>query len=163
VTVAGSTSTDTPASASVAPKSDASAADTRVAASASPAASQPSLAAADAICARRNAELSAVRTAGESLHMLAVAARRHAKIELQALEELREIKPPPAQAASYRKLVAFDRAALLQVVRIGERAQTGDAAGARAAKAKAGGSNLSLLAVAARMKLRNCAAVPGLG
>jgi hypothetical protein len=118
--------------------------------------------AANAICARRNGELAAIPVSSVSLHAVAVAARRRAKIELRALGELERLTPTGAQSASYRQLMALDRAALLGAVKVGERAQAKDAAGVRAARDKARAGSLRMLFVASRVKLRECSAIPRL-
>jgi len=93
------------------------------------------------------------------LPALAEVAHRRAAIERRALNELEKLTPPADVAAGYRKLIASDRLALREIVKLGARAQAGDAAGVRLAKAKVEGGGLRLLLTANRARLKYCAAV----
>jgi hypothetical protein len=118
------------------------------------------IATANTICLRRSHELASARIVGVGdLPALADAARRRAAIERRALGELEKLTPPTDVAASYRKLIASDRAALREVVKLRVRAQAGDTAGVRLAKAKVEGGGLRLLLTANSARLKYCAAV----
>lgn len=122
---------------------------------------RPAVANANAICARRNHELAAIPGSIENLRALTAAARKRARIEQRALGELEGLAPPSAIRARYRQLIALDQAALLQVVKLGERAQAGDAVGVRAATVRARAEKFRLLAVTVRTGLRECSGMPG--
>jgi hypothetical protein len=121
------------------------------------AAAPSALAAAEAICARRSKELAGIPLAGANLPAVAAAARRHAAIQQRALSELEQLTPPGKDAAAYRTLIADEQAALLQVVKLGERAQSGDSAAARAARTKIEVGGLRLLVAASRAGVKRCA------
>jgi len=120
----------------------------------------PAIAAANAICARRNHELTAVPEGGTDVHALLAASRTRAAIEERALGELEKLTPPSGIAKQYGELVAFYKQALLKIVKVGERAEAGDAAGARRARERADVNPLRLLVLTIHTGLRDCS---GLG
>jgi hypothetical protein len=120
---------------------------------------QGAVAAAEQICARRNHALAAIPDTATNLRALAAAARRRAGVDERAVSELEKVSPPADLAARYRQLIAFDKAALLRVVTLGERAEAGDAAAVRLAKAKAASGRLRLLILLAHTGLKECSAI----
>jgi len=157
---AGSAQASTSASTVTSPSSPAR--EARTAAGSAPTSGQSTIEAANAICARRNGELAQISLSGVNLHAVGAAARNRARIEVRALGELQKLTPSTTHAASYRQLLALDRAAVLRVVGVGERARAGDAAGVRVARARASGGRLPLLIAAAQAGLRECSGITGL-
>lgn len=96
------------------------------------------LANADAICVRRNGELSALSAKGTGPQ----ASASRAAIEERALGELAALRPPSSAARAYRQMLADSRIAL------------------GSASKKAGGQGqLRLLGAALRVGLKHCATV----
>lgn len=125
-----------------------------------PSATPPSaLAEANAICARRDHELTGARLTSTSLLALAAAARRRGSIEQRALAELERLTPPAKLTTNYHRLISLNQAALLRTVKLGELARAGDAAGVRMAKAMTGQGGLALLLAAVQADLKGCGAI----
>lgn len=97
------------------------------------------LADADAICIRRNGELTALAAKGAAQSSTTTA--RRAAIEQRALGELAAIKPPASAALAYRQVLQYSRIALSQGSQPGEQGQ------------------LRLLVAAVRAGVKHCAAV----
>jgi hypothetical protein len=127
---------------------------------AAPPTTQSAVATANAICARRNRELTAAPEVGADMPALLAASRKRAAIEERSLGELEKLKPPADIAKRYNDLLVLYKQALLKVVKVGEHANAGDAAGAARAREQAGVKPLRLLVLTAHTGLRDCS---GLG
>ena len=121
---------------------------------------QAAVAAANAICTRRNRELLPLAYTSKSLHAVAAAARKRAAVEQRALGELERLTPPPAIAGPYRKILDGNQATLIAIVKVGEAAEAGNAAAVRSAKAGEKPGRLGLLLTAVRAGLKSCGGLP---
>ncbi len=116
---------------------------------------------ADAICARRNRELTATTPAGASLSAILATTSRRAAIERIALSELIKITPPTSIAASWRKIVLGTAAALRRSVTLARYAKRTDRAGVARQKTLLSKPQLSLLIAATKARIEQCASVAG--
>ncbi len=119
------------------------------------------IAQANAICTRRNRELTATTRPGASLPQILRATPRRAGIERKALGELVHLTPPAAVAGDWRKLVLATAAVLARTVALEQLVGRTDRAGVARETALLNKSQVRLLVSGSRAGTRQCAVVAG--
>jgi hypothetical protein len=114
---------------------------------------------AEAICARRNRELSAIARPGASLVEIVGSATRRAAIPRRSLSELERISPPTSIAADWKTILAATERALQATEKLAHSSGPTDLASLRNQIALIGKPQIRLLLTATKVGLRHCAVV----
>jgi hypothetical protein len=115
---------------------------------------------AEAICAQRNSELTAVGAVGVNKAQLASVAARRAVIERQALAELGKLTPPTDMARDWQGVITYSRLTLARVEKLARDAKSHGATSVeRFRTGSASAVRFRLLVAARRAGLKQCAFV----
>jgi hypothetical protein len=114
---------------------------------------------ADAICTRRNHELTSVPIGGGALAATASAASRRGAIEQRALTELGKLTPPASAANDWKKLISVSKDSLDHVLELAKDASSNDHEGVSRELAASGGPQFRLLVAAVHTGTRACSSI----
>ena len=119
------------------------------------------IAQANAICARRNRELSATTPPGMSLREIVGTTPRRAAIERSALSQLIRLRPPASIASAWRTIVLATAASLRRTKALERYAKASDSRSVSRQKALLNKPQLNLLLTATRAGVKQCSVVTG--